>query len=64
MASTELLRLRAFARGDPANRSPTETAARIRAQTLETLRSCRETVKQAKELLDRLKTARAKTARA
>jgi hypothetical protein len=62
MASSELLRLRAFARGHAANRSPTETSARLRVQNLETIRSCRETVRQAKELVDRLRADRAKTA--
>jgi len=64
MASSELLRLRAFARGDPANRNPIETAARIRAQTTETIRSCRETVMQSRELLDRLKAIRAQAPKA
>ena len=61
MASNELLRLRAFARGDPANRNPIETAARMRAQTTEIIRSCRETVMQSKELLDCLQAIRAQT---
>jgi hypothetical protein len=64
MASIELLRVRAFARGDPANRSQIETAARVRAQSAETIRTCRATVSDSKALLDRLKADRAASARA
>ena len=60
MASSELLRLRAFARGDPANRSPIENAARLRAQTSETIRSCRVTVSESKMLLLQLQAGRVK----
>ena len=74
MASNELLRLRAFARGDPVqkqdpavgvnyrtseSRALVEASARIGAQAVEAVRSCRETVKHARELLDRLKASRA-----
>jgi hypothetical protein len=59
MASTELLRLRAFARGDPSDRGQAETAARIRAQSTETIRTCRATVSDSRALLAQLKAYRA-----
>jgi len=60
MASNEPLRLRASARGYPANRRAIETAARLCAQTVENIRSCRETVTEARELLDIVRAKRAK----
>ena len=62
MASNELLRQRDFARVYPAHRRSIETAARLCAQTQENIRSCRETVRQARELLDILRAKRAKAA--
>ena len=75
MASSELLRVRAFARGDPgreqvatavndyrarATPSQVETAVLLRAQSVETIRCCGVTMGESKRLLDRLKASRAK----
>jgi hypothetical protein len=74
MASNELLRLRAFARGgrvdkqDPAvvsnyltqvKRSMAETSARMCAQSAEVIRTCRLTLRESQVILDRAKATRA-----
>jgi hypothetical protein len=73
MASAELLRLRAFARGDrvenqdPAvvnnylarvNRSLVDTSAWICARSAETIRTCRVTLRESHVILDRARAVR------